>query len=619
MDPTSNKKYPRKKILGIVLLILAVLLLTINFLFLWLVQPLFEKKIQKIVQEESQGLYSIRFNASQSQILIGNIVLDSVTLLPLTKPLDSLKKLGLEPCRLYEVKIKRVSFYISNLPQALLTGKFYIGFFTLESPSITIHLAQNHCLNEKNHPISPKPSRLTLSSSNRLKSILIEKFLSTGGKLQVQTQTPNGTITAFQSSGITLNADSLIWNPVYKEKLSPLNLLKNTRFSMILHDSQWQSASKDYQVMAKRIFYSNREGIMEIQDATGGKQGNPVRFLQTPDSLPPGINFSIHYASLNQFNWPALLLGESFIVGNIGLQGGDVWVVEGKSPNIIPLRRPLPKGWLEKIHIPVAVNNLSFNQINVSYLERNIITGKSGFLEFYHSGGSVKNIHNGIHTQYESDWTDLNVNSEPYQKGKMNCHIRFNIQDPAQSFTLDSRIQDLPLNTLNSLSVPISGIKIIGGNLSSLQFSMKGDTLQSSGTVHATYKNLRLKFLTNLNEQNPKKIRMMSALANTFLILNDNPLMGEKERYADFTYKRDPYRSFFFYIWKSLFTGLRPILGIGPQREKSIFSFIKELREYQKWDQTNQNERAQNKLMRKKKRMLRRLKHQIPGMMITPY
>src|SRR5699024_12063938 len=67
---------------------------------------------------------------------------------------------------------------------------------------------------------------------------------------------------------------------------------------------------------------------------------------------------------------------------------------------------------------------------------------------------------------------------------------------------------------------------------------------------------------------NLEKQGFISLAANLFVIKDAN----RSDSFAQISYKRDPYRSVFNLMWKSIFTGVKPLIGIDKKTEQKIKS-----------------------------------------------
>lgn len=78
------------------------------------------------------------------------------------------------------------------------------------------------------------------------------------------------------------------------------------------------------------------------------------------------------------------------------------------------------------------------------------------------------------------------------------------------------------------------------------------------------YNNLKIAVLElEKGQKEFKRKGLMSLVANVMVINESNPLKNEKPRTANVTYNRDPRKSFFNLVWKTLFTGVKNIAGTG--------------------------------------------------------
>jgi hypothetical protein len=70
-----------------------------------------------------------------------------------------------------------------------------------------------------------------------------------------------------------------------------------------------------------------------------------------------------------------------------------------------------------------------------------------------------------------------------------------------------------------------------------------------------------------LKKKTGDKGGFVSFLANTFVINNKNP-NGKNLRIGEIDEERDPTKSIFNYLWKSLLSGIKPSLGINEKNKK---------------------------------------------------
>lgn len=126
--------------------------------------------------------------------------------------------------------------------------------------------------------------------------------------------------------------------------------------------------------------------------------------------------------------------------------------------------------------------------------------------------------------------------------------------------TLGSDIQDM--RELNTLSRNMSLAEIESGTINKAIFNVSGNIRTTNGTLKLYYNNLKVNVLKNDDETGELKKRgLISALANTIIIKNDNPDEDGELRIGQTDAERLNSGSFFNLMWKSIFSGLKESVG----------------------------------------------------------
>ena len=143
----------------------------------------------------------------------------------------------------------------------------------------------------------------------------------------------------------------------------------------------------------------------------------------------------------------------------------------------------------------------------------------------------------------------------------MNTTFKFFLDAKDGNFAVSGTLGDCDAKDLNQISVPMARIRIDTGFINGANFNLTGNDYGAKGEFVMRYKNFKIALLKKGEENaSGKKRKLLSALANT-LIKNDNPQNG-KLRTFTVEYDRDPAKSFFNLVWKSIFTGMKQTFGM---------------------------------------------------------
>ncbi|MCW3108204.1 MAG: hypothetical protein JWQ09_2710, partial [Segetibacter sp.] len=99
-------------------------------------------------------------------------------------------------------------------------------------------------------------------------------------------------------------------------------------------------------------------------------------------------------------------------------------------------------------------------------------------------------------------------------------------------------------------------VQVEKGTINSVKFYMKADTNTSNGTFVMPYQGLKISLLKKKGDQYDKK-GIFSMLAN--IIVKNNNKEDKNMRTAKVVVVRNKYRSFFNFIWITIFKGLKDI------------------------------------------------------------
>jgi hypothetical protein len=107
---------------------------------------------------------------------------------------------------------------------------------------------------------------------------------------------------------------------------------------------------------------------------------------------------------------------------------------------------------------------------------------------------------------------------------------------------------------------PLTKIKVISGEVESLNFRITGNARQSQTDLLFLYEDLKVRLLKEKDGE--VRVRsFLTDLANGILLIKSNP--GSRgERKAEATAERDVYRSQFNYLWRSIVAGLKKTIGL---------------------------------------------------------
>ncbi|RYG25076.1 MAG: hypothetical protein EOO01_42955 [Chitinophagaceae bacterium] len=193
----------------------------------------------------------------------------------------------------------------------------------------------------------------------------------------------------------------------------------------------------------------------------------------------------------------------------------------------------------------------------------------------------------------------LNLTTWLMGKGKLDVGFNFDLSASNGAFSYNGKLHEMDGKVMNRITKPLGMVQINRAKVKDMAFSIKADSYRSAGTMAFRFNDLSVAMLKKDTEKN-KLVRqgLISFLANNLIIYSDNPSADKKFTRAVINYTRPETASFFSFIWRSLFTGIKYSVGVTPAKESAIRSKIAQF-EQMKVDRT---QRRETREMRKRMR-----------------
>ncbi len=215
-----------------------------------------------------------------------------------------------------------------------------------------------------------------------------------------------------------------------------------------------------------------------------------------------------------------------------------------------------PQELLHKLSVPVKIDRMIVGSTYIEYKEKEVISQKTGTVALYKSKLDITNISNLPHKP--GDKMIARFSSMFLNQITASGNFTFYLDNwRAGKFSISlntSKGGDATL--ISPLTEPMGMAKIEKGVVGPLSFSMTADTASSHSTLSLPYENMKVSLLKMKDEQYKKK-GVLSLLAN--LIVKNNNRVGDKFRTSDANPHRNPYKSFFNFIWLNVYEGIKQV------------------------------------------------------------
>ncbi|RZK50861.1 MAG: DUF748 domain-containing protein [Pedobacter sp.] len=518
-------------------------------------KPMIKDKIGSAIINASDSLYRINYTDIDLNILTGTVSLHQAQLIPDSMRYERLKLIKRAPTHLFRIKTKRLQINRAQLLNAYFKQTIKLKRIALVEPKIWMYYT--------------KVGRMV--DTNTTQKSLFEmiapslKFIQVG-EVRIQDadfEYYNGKRLANKINHLNIAINDILIDSAAQFDTTRVGYAKAIAFNL----GNYESLSKDKRykirldsvngnIITKQVLVKGFKLIPQLSDLAFSRQ-----FKVQKD------RYDLSFEQLKISNLDFIHLNQTGEIRarKIELGPGKVAVFLNRElpPPPIDKGRNFPHRALARLDINTKVDSLVLNQIQIAYTEYNPDTKAKGTLLLGNLKGSLLNLTNDSLSLTQNHYAKANLTASLMNQGNLNVQINFNLTDPLAAFSYAGSIRNYNLTHLNKLAKPLGQVEVESGLVKDLNFSMQGNTRGAYGRVNFLYTDLKANLTKIDAEGKTKKKGLLSFVANTVLIKDSNPLPGKETRTANVQWARVPQASFFNLMWKSIFLGIREIVGIG--------------------------------------------------------
>jgi hypothetical protein len=555
MSDKKRKYIKIAKWIGGILLVIVVLAGAGAFYLSAKWKPTLTTKIKAGVYQSSKGLYRIDFKDIHLNLFSGNAVLDSVKLTVDTNVYNQLKAVKLAPAHIFNIKLEHLKLSRVGILTAYFKKKIKMNSIVLDHPSIDMIY----------HKVAKRPDTVANDStlyqqiSKSIRSIRI----GTINVVDADFDYYNGKKKLNAVKHLTINVKNVLIDSLSQFDTTRVLYSKDIGFAM----SGYQSMTSDkmYTIKVNTVRGSISQRTLIVKGIKLVPNYPDLTFSRKYKVQKDRYNLSFNEISLKGIDFIGLHNDGALHAKHISIGAAKVAVFLNRElpPPNFDKGRNYPHNALKRLPIPTFIDTVSLHKVDVAYTEFNPKTNERGTVRLENLSGNLLNITNDSAQLVRKSHAYADLTTYIMGTGRLNVKIDFNLIAKNAAFSYVGHIGPMNMQVLNPLSKSLGQVEIKSGQVQKADFVVNATETGSSGKVTLYYNDLKINLLGEDENGKAKKKGLLSFLANTILIKNDNPEKGDPVRTANVSLERLPQASFFNLMWKTVFIGIRENVGIG--------------------------------------------------------
>lgn len=450
---------------------------------------------------------------------------------------------------MFRILAPEISLSSFELNEALNQNKFIFDEINIKNPSVTIDINE----------------RITQDTLEFLKTLdlypYVEPLLD-----QIRVNSLNLENAGLNVNWLTRELFRNKINLVFKDILiadnqPPSNLLNSKEFEIWTTGLTTESKNGLYAFTADtlrynsarhRVLFSNL-GILPLLE----KERYPkIKGFQT-DVLEARIDYA-EISGIDERKW----LQENILSAPVFKTGpAEVSVFRNmrypRDPNQKP---PWPQDLIKDIKQPFVFDSVILMPSKIRYSERLSISDQPGFVIFNDltfRAGPVSNMESFLK---RNNSLVINARARLYDHSEISVRFSFDMTSPEYAHTVTGSLRPMPLTPINNMLEEAEPLSIEKGQLDRFDFELSLNDKRSAGELFMSYDDLNIAVMEYSNRE-MKKSGFASFWANT-MVLKSQTSQKETPEPVRISYPRDENRSVINYWWKSIYSGVKKVLGI---------------------------------------------------------
>ena len=568
MAVETGKKYMILKWFGVALLFVALLLTALTWYLSAKLKPIISAELKELVLKTTDNLYQIEFSSVHVNALTGISSLNDVKIFPDSVVYNRMVDTQRAPNNLYHIKLKKLAIRNFHPWRLWRYKRLNIDLLLFDNPCIVM---TNRQFNFNEAQFSPSKRSPFDYISKYLKELRIQtiNFKNASFKYVNNNNPEAPKIDTVSNLNVTLK-DWLIDAHSAADK-SRTYLLKDVVIN--LNDYNYATADSLYFIKLNQLDFTASSGKLNIKSLSVEPRYSERLFGSTLGYAKDRYCIQLSDVGFTGIDLPLYVLKQELFAKEMNIANGSLAVVNNNTlPKKIENKTGhYPHQQLQKASGKLSIEKLNLNNIDISYAEFDRDGKNKGLITFEHTWGTVSNVTNVEKAKAKNHFMIADLTSSVMGAGKLDVNFKFDLTAKDGAFSYSGALVNMEGKALNRITKPLGLVKVNSGHIDKLAFNLKANDQVAKGELSFAYKDLSVAILKKVKgEDRLVKQGLISFLANALVINSDNPNAAGVFVNAPVTHVRVETASFFNFIWKTLFQGVKYSVGLTPEKEQKI-------------------------------------------------
>lgn len=530
-------------------------------------KPLLETELKNAVLNSTDSLYAITYKSIDVSPINGNLKLVDFKLTPNLKIYNKLVNLKKAPNNLFQLSVDKLIITNANAKKAVAEKKLNIESIEINHPQLTI-TNKRQSYNDT----------LTKVKSNKTLFQLIKNIFN---EVQVGKISLNNIDFTHVNSNKNKTKKTAIKNlnvSITDILVDSLSQTDETRLyytkSIDIKLKGYQIATPDslYFVNVDSLDFSSSKNILTVSKFKLEPRMGVNAFYRKVNFAKDYFDLTFNKLVFKNIDFDLFLKQQKFKAQTFNITKANVSVYNNNAypKKLNDKTGRFPHQQLLKVPLEMNIAQINLANVNISYTEYDVTSKQTGKITFNNTRGTIYNVTNTPTDLAKNSVMVAKLKSNILNKAPLNLTFKFFMKSKIGAFSYNGVLGAFDGKIANQIVRPLGMAEIKSINVKKLAFQVNANQYKATGKMQFTYTNLRVNVLKLDTNGKIKKMGFVSKLANIFVINTENPKNNGDFLEGNIAYSRPKTTSFFSFLWKALFTGIKESVGVNQAKEDQI-------------------------------------------------
>lgn len=536
-----------------VVLALAVLILTIQITFNYYANRKLVSYLQQQISATTHGMYSLSLSDIHLSLLARKVTFSDFKFLPTNTCSDCEEtQYGITADLISFDGLEMISYLKTNTAVAdevkfgNLTINVYLGNKSFQKKTV------------KKDSLKQLPFSLYNVMSEKLKALTIRSIDINNAKIRMY-RGLDDPAEIFSSEKNYIDIKNFTVNATVQH-LNRLFLADT--FNISMKTFSYQLGKGLYTLIGKDLNASYTDSLLTIDSLTLAPNYKRKEFGEVAGHQVSRTDLHAAKLSFKKMDVKLFIEHSWFVAKSLDIDGLYIDVFRDKNVPFKPVPKPSMQQLVRKIPFFIAIDSIKVNDADIAYEDLAAGSKQAGKITFNKLNGVITGLQNDTTLYTDQSRLELRATALFMNKGNLDAFYSFALLRPEEVFSCTGRLGPMPLDAVNPMMESSGHIRVKKGRVDSLSFSFSANGDHSAGSLKFLYHDLDIQLLNKEDKGSDAKRQVLTFIAREFIIYDQNPEKGKPARITPIYFRRDPYRFFFYYTWKSLQSAIMPAIGL---------------------------------------------------------